>query len=434
MSLSLIQILNSKGEVVIARHFRDDIARGTAEAFGLKVVATKETGSQPPVKVIDGASFLYTRHNNLYFVAVTRSNVNPALIFEFLFQWIRILKSYLSDDFGEEQVRNTMTLLYELMDETMDFGYPQTLSVDVLKMYINLGVVKAKEAEDAEAGQLTSQITGIVDWRREGLRYRKNEVYIDVNESVNLLIGTNGNILRNECSGQVVMKTQLSGMPECKFALNDKLNMEKESSGAKASSDDKRRAVEIDDCTFHRCVRLGKFDSDRTITFVPPDGEFELMKYRVTGNISLPFRLVPAVQESGKSKVTLTLKVTANFGTTKFASNVIIKFPVPPNTAKTSVKVGAGRAKFEPDQKAIVWRIKRFNGGCEFMLQGDVDLMQTTRNKAWSRPPISVDFNVSMFTASGVYVRYLRVFDKSGYHTHRWVRYVTRAGEYQIRI
>jgi hypothetical protein len=28
--------------------------------------------------------------------------------------------------------------------------------------------------------------------RREGLRYRKNEVYIDVNESVNLLMGTNG--------------------------------------------------------------------------------------------------------------------------------------------------------------------------------------------------------------------------------------------------
>jgi len=68
------------------------------------------------------------------------------------------------------------------------------------------------------------------------------------------------------------------------------------------------------------------------------------------------------------------------------------------------------------------------------MLQADVDLMATTKTKAWSRPPISVDFNVSMFTSSGVYVRYLRVYDKSGYQTHRWVRYVTRAGEYQVRI
>ena len=114
--LSLLQVVNHKGEVVISRQFRDDITRSTAEVFGSKVVATKETGSLPPVKIIDGASFLYTRHNNLYFVAVTRSNVNPALVFEFLFQWVRILKSYLTDNFGEEQVRNTMTLLYELMD------------------------------------------------------------------------------------------------------------------------------------------------------------------------------------------------------------------------------------------------------------------------------------------------------------------------------
>jgi len=386
------------------------------------------------VKTIDGASFLYTRHGNLYFVAATRSNANPSLIFEFLFQWIRILKSYLGPAFTEDNISLNMTLAYELFDETMDFGYPQNCAIDLLQLYINLGTQRAKDTDEKDAGQLTSQITGIVDWRREGLRYRRNEVYIDVNESVNLLIGANGNILRSEASGQVMMKTQLSGMPECKFALNDKLNMEKEE-GDKQTAEDKRRAVEIDDCTFHRCVRLGKFDTDRTITFVPPDGEFELMRYRVTSqNIKLPFRLVPAVQESSKDKLTVTLKATANFESLKAATNVIIKFPVPPNTAKTHIKVGAGRAKFEPDQKAIVWRVKKWNGGAEFMMQADVDLMATTKNKGWNRPPISMDFNVSMFTASGVYVRYLRVYDKSGYQTHRWVRYKCRAGEYQVRI
>ena len=43
--------------------------------------------------------------------------------------------------------------------------------------------------------------------------------------------------------------------------------------------------VEIDDCQFHQCVKLGKFDSDRIISFVPPDGEFELMRYRATENV-----------------------------------------------------------------------------------------------------------------------------------------------------
>ena len=37
-------------------------------------------------------------------------------------------------------------------------------------------------------------------------------------------------------------------------------------------------AVELDDCQFHQCVKLGKFDNDRTISFIPPDGEFELMR------------------------------------------------------------------------------------------------------------------------------------------------------------
>jgi AP-2 complex subunit mu-1 len=225
----------------------------------------------------------------MYFVALTRSNVNPALVFEYLFQKIRILKAYLGEEFDENSMRNNMTLIYELMDETMDFGYPQNCAVDVLRLYINLGNIRQQDEPDAS--QLTSQITGAIDWRREGIRHKKNEVYIDVLESVNLLMSSTGNVLRNEVTAQVQMNTKLTGMPECKFGLNDKLVIEKETNHSR------KPGVEIDDCTFHRCVRLGKFDADRTITFIPPDGEFELMRYRVTDNINLPFRIIPAVRE-----------------------------------------------------------------------------------------------------------------------------------------
>ena len=39
------------------------------------------------------------------------------------------------------------------------------------------------------------------------------------------------------------------------------------------------KTVEMDDITFHQCVRLSRFDSERIISFIPPDGEFELMTY-----------------------------------------------------------------------------------------------------------------------------------------------------------
>lgn len=423
----MILVLNQKGDIMISRQYRDDVSRAAADSFRLQVIAAKETGSQAPVKRIENCSFLYTRHLNMYFVALTRSNVNPALVFEYLFQKIRILKAYLGEEFDENSMRNNMTLIYELMDETMDFGYPQNCAVDVLRLYINLGNVRPQDEPDTR--QLTSQITGAIDWRREGIRHKRNEVYIDVLESVNLLLSSTGNILRNEVTGQVQMNTKLTGMPECKFGLNDKLVIEKE------TNQNRKPGVEIDDCTFHRCVRLGKFDADRTITFIPPDGEFELMRYRVTDNINLPFKIIPAVRENpAMNKVSINLKVFANFSSNLFGTHVVVKIPVPKNTAKTKIKTSFGRAKYEPEQHAIVWRVKRFPGKTECILGAEVDLMPTVRNKTWSRPPINVDFQVPMFTSSGVHVRFLRVYDKSGYTTNRWVRYIAKAGGYQIRI
>jgi len=419
-------VLNQKGDIMISRQYRDDVSRAAADSFRLQVIAAKETGTQAPVKRIENCSFLYTRHFNMYFVALTRSNVNPALVFEYIFQFIRILKAYLGDEFDENSMRNNMTLIYELMDETMDFGYPQNCAVDVLRLYINLGNVRPQD--EPEPSQLTSQITGAIDWRREGIRHKKNEVYIDVLESVNLLLSSTGSILRNEVTGQVQMNTKLTGMPECKFGLNDKLVIEQE------TNQNRRNGVEIDDCTFHRCVRLGKFDADRTITFIPPDGEFELMRYRVTDNINLPFRVIPAVQEeTGQNRVSMNLKVIANFSEKLFATHVVIKIPVPKNTAKAKIKNSFGRAKYEPEQQAIVWRVKRFPGKHECLLQATIDLIPTVRNKVWIRQPINLEFQVPMFTASGVHVRFLRVYDKSGYHTNRWVRYITKAGGYSVR-
>lgn len=37
--------------------------------------------------------------------------------------------------------------------------------------------------------------------------------------------------------------------------------------------------VVIDDCQFHQCVKLSKFETEHSISFIPQDGEFELMRY-----------------------------------------------------------------------------------------------------------------------------------------------------------
>jgi AP-2 complex subunit mu-1 len=217
----------------------------------LQIIASKATGQTAPVILVEGVSFLYVRHKDLYLVAATTGNPNAAMLFEYLLQKIRIVKAYLGEKFNDETLHANFTLIYELFDETMDYGYPQNCTVDVLKLYINQGDVRQNLQALQTGAQLTSQITGAIDWRREGIRYRSNEVYIDVQETVTLLASTTGAVLRGEVHGKVMMKTLLTGMPECKFGLNDKLIMEKEG-GAAAAAGQLAAGVEIDDCTFHR--------------------------------------------------------------------------------------------------------------------------------------------------------------------------------------
>lgn len=99
-------------------------------------------------------------------------------------------------------------------------------------------------------------VTNAVSWRSEGIKYKKNEVFLDVIESVNLLVwvtwtqswirfwcspffdqvNANGNVLRSEVLGAVKMRCYLSGMPELRLGLNDKVMFEATGRGMYAAS------------------------------------------------------------------------------------------------------------------------------------------------------------------------------------------------------
>lgn len=284
------------------------------------------------------------------------------------------------------------------------------------------------------------QATGALSWRRADIKYRKNEAFVDVIEDVNLLMSATGTVLRADVNGQIIMRAYLSGTPECKFGLNDRLTLGEDHlqqpSGNKAGAKATRAAagsVTLEDCQFHQCVKLGKFDADRIISFVPPDGEFELMRYRATENVNLPFKVHAIVNEVGKTKVEYSIAIRANYGSKLFATNVVVRIPTPLNTARITERTSQGKAKYEPEHNNIIWKIPRFTGQSEFVLSAEASLTSMTNQKAWSRPPLNLSFSLLMFTSSGLLVRYLKVFEKSNYSSVKWVRYMTRAGNYEIR-
>ena len=46
-------------------------------------------------------------------------------------------------------------------------------------------------------------------------------------------------------------------------------------------------AIEMEDVTFHQCVSLNSYEKDGSITFIPPDGQFELLSYRLSRSITV---------------------------------------------------------------------------------------------------------------------------------------------------
>lgn len=89
-------------------------------------------------------------------------------------------------------------------------------------------------------------------------------------------------------------------------------------------------------------MKLPKFDKERAITFVPPDGVFELMTYRITDNINLPFKIMPVLNDLGR-KIEVRVKLKSIFDRTIFATNVALKVPCPKNTAVAVCKSTLGK-------------------------------------------------------------------------------------------
>ena len=151
------------------------------------------------------------------------------------------------------------------------------------------------------------------------------------------------------------MKCYLSGMPELRLGLNDKVMFE--STGRSTFTSISRfvfpltnglpplasrgKAIEMEDVKFHQCVRLARFENDRTISFIPPDGEFELMSYRISTAVKPLIWVEAAVESHRGSRVEYMVKVIAQFKRRSTANNVEIFVPVPDDADSPKFRVSS---------------------------------------------------------------------------------------------
>uniref|UniRef100_A0A4W5LVP1 AP-1 complex subunit mu-2 n=1 Tax=Hucho hucho TaxID=62062 RepID=A0A4W5LVP1_9TELE len=349
--------------VLICRNYKGDVDMAEIDHFLPLLMTQEEEGLTCPIMSHGNVHFLWIKHTNLYLVATTNKNSNASLVYAFLYKVVEVFTEYFTE-LEEESIQDNFVVVYELLDELMDFGFPQTTDSKILQEYITQEGTKLEVSKT----KVPTTVTNAVSWRSEGIKYKKNEVFIDVIESINLLVNANGNVMSSDIVGTVKLKTMLSGMPELRLGLNDRALFA-------LTGRDKGKTVTMEDVKFHQCVRLSRFESDRTISFIPPDGESELMSYRINTHVKPLIWIESVIEKFSHSRVEILVK-----------------------------------------------------GGKEFLMRASFGLPSVEKDEMEGKPPITVNFEIPYFTVSGIQVRYMKIIEKSGYQALPWVRYITQSG------
>jgi AP-3 complex subunit mu len=311
----------------------------------------------PPIISTSKYYLINVYHAGTFLLAITTGEISPLIAIEFLHRVFQIFEEYFGDieestikeNFATVyQVRCSLPLLpslrltqHQVLEEMMDYGYPFTTEPNVLKAMIpppsvlsrltTVATGKSFLSEELPDGTLSN-----MPWRQTGVKYSQNEIYLDIIEEIDGVFDRNGQVISLEVSGVIMANSRLSGMPDLTLQFTD--------------------PSVIDDCSFHPCVRYNRYDRDKVVSFVPPDGQFELMRYRVNSAafLSPPCYCQPQfTHDTSNGKGHLSLVVGQRPSSSLiFPSNkgpMVVRLAPPPPPSLISLPIAAaGRLRMSP--------------------------------------------------------------------------------------
>jgi len=134
--------------------------------------------------------------------------------------------------------------------------------------------------------------TPAIPWRRANVRHTSNEMYVDIVESLSVIMAPSGRPLAALANGTIALTSKISGVPDLLLNL---------------STPSGRQNIEsvMELPVFHPCVRLARWrESPGELSFIPPDGRFVLAGYEVN--------LLPFTDGKIRSLNTSALKLPVN--------------------------------------------------------------------------------------------------------------------------
>ncbi|ORY01164.1 AP-3 complex subunit MU-1 [Basidiobolus meristosporus CBS 931.73] len=410
--ISSLFVLNSTGKIIIEKHWRGVGSRSVVDYF---LNVTKGMPQEEVLPLIDTPQGNYVQiyRDSLTFLTTVSAEVEPLLVLEFLHRVVDLLVEYFSE-VSESIIKDNFVTVYQLLEEMMDYGYPLTTEPNALKDIILPPTIinRVMSAAGVTADRLPNGTLSNVPWRKSGVKYTNNEIYFDIVEELDTIVDSNGSTISCEINGTIVSNSRLSGMPDLTLSfVNPRI---------------------FDDYSLHPCVRHSKYENERVLSFIPPDGQFKLMSYRVDlrNPTYLPIYVKPQISiynNGGKFDISVSIRHSDG----KPVENLAITFPMAQSIENVSASPNIGQYTFDRATKVLRWDIGRVQMKDRMpMISGTFTASEKLSSAGSS---ILADFQINMYAISGLKVDSLRVFYE-GYKPYKGVRSVTKSGKFQIRI
>lgn len=240
----------------------------------------------------------------------------------------------------------------------LDNGFPLATEPNILREMIRpptwTAVFDSVTGQKNVREKLPSGVSTNTQWRRAGVKYTTNECFVDISENIDCITDKNGTLIFNEIRGEINLRTKLGGMPDLTLTfVNPRI---------------------LDDISFHPCVRLQQWTNNHSLSFIPPDGAFNLAKYVMgpENQIIVPLQIRPSIvftETGGK----IDLEVSAKQVGGKVVEDVIITIAMPKQVNSVNATPSVGTNSFDQVDRVVRWDIKKLpTDGKQTTLRGYV--------------------------------------------------------------
>lgn len=396
---------------------------------------------------------------SLFFLALVETDTQPLAVTEFLSTLADVLLNYFGE-LNEHAIKDNFITVYELLDEMLDNGFPMTTELDILRGLIRPPnvfhkIIDTFTGDYSTNSRIPTSHSSVVPWRRSGVKYAVNEVFVDILEEIDCITAPgSSSLVKGLVRGTVMVNSLLSGMPDLTMRL--------------------RGTQAISDVSLHPCVRYKRYMDDGSLSFIPPDGNFKLMTYVVrdssrfalpveiqatigfnddhTGSISvsvhprvsppvLPTRVSTPMQTPLQRGGTLLTKMldsaaglTANASNlNNVLENVSITIPFSPEVLSVSLNPSLGAVHFDARSGLCTWTVGGVPKAVVPRLIGNIELNPKALTPL-SPPSVLAKFTVRGVAVTGMSVERLELGPSEQYRHYKGMKCLTKAGKYETRV